>query len=162
MNNLSAVFNIVCSDLINSYALKSQIGRVNDLLGQLPIDGMNHAGRGGGREFVEPVGGMDDHGAFDSEVEERLGHGDDEFVFVHADELVIRAGGVGQRADGVEDRRHAEGFAGRHCVFDGGVVIDGKAEAHACIVEALRLGFNRRIDIDAKGHQDFCRAAAGA
>lgn len=63
---------------------------------------------------------MDDHGAFGAEIGECFGHGLDEGLGVDADELSFGVGGVGERAEEVEDGGEAEGSGVRSWYFTAG------------------------------------------
>ncbi len=76
---------------------------------------------------------MDDEGVADAEQAHGLGDDGDEVGGVDAHDLGAGAGGVGERAEHVEDGAHAEGAAdghdGLHGRVEGGRVEEGEAVA---------------------------------
>src|SRR5262249_14796106 len=119
-------------------------------------------GRCRGRDFVEAVGGMDDHATLAAEPREGLAEGFNKLLRVYADELALRAGRVGEGAEEVEDGGEAEALARGGGELHRGVMIDGEGEAHPRFLEAAALDDGRRADVDAEAFQDFRGAAAGA
>ena len=76
-----------------------------------------------------------------------------------ADELVARPGRVGQRADEVERRRHAELAAHRRDVLHGEVVARREHEADAAGGDAAAHLLRREVDGDAERLEDVGAAA---
>ena len=105
---------------------------------------------------------MDDHRLLRAQSRQSLGDLLDPALLVHADELSLGLGGVRQRAQQVEDGRHAQRFARAGREAHRRVVMDRKAEAHADLIEAPRLHLRRGVDVDADRLQDLRRAATGS
>ena len=80
----------------------------------------------------------------------------------HAHQDVWRAGGVGQGAEDVENRLHAQLFADGGDVFHGGVVIRREHETEADVGDALGNRGGRQVDVDAQGLQHVGTAGLAA
>lgn len=128
----------------------------------LAVAEFGNVGDGGGGDFVEPVVGMDDHGARGAEAEESGGHLVEGGWVVDAEELVASARGVGERAEEVEDGGKGEGLADVGGVPGGRVMLLGKAEANGGAIEAAGLDGGRGVDVDAKDREEFGGASAAA
>ena len=67
-----------------------------------------------------------------------LGHHGQKMTGKHAHEHIRRISRIGQGADHIEQRAHAELFANRADVAHGRVVVGREHKAHACLGNALR------------------------
>ena len=83
----------------------------------------------------------------------------DQVRMEHAQHLVFRAGGIGQRPQHVEHRAHAEFAAHRRGVFHRAVEIGREHEADADLVYALADLFRGQVEVDAERFQHIRRAA---
>ena len=77
----------------------------------------------------------------------------------HADQLVFRAGGIGHRAQDIENRAESQCLAYGGDVAHGGVMVLGKHEADAAFGNLPRNGFGRRIQRRAQLLQHIGRTA---
>jgi len=125
-------------------------------------DDFGELGGGGGGEFVESVEAVCDGGAGGAESSERFGDEREEGGVVDADELSLSVGGVGERAEEVEEGREAEAFTGPGGVFHGGVMSNGEAEADGGLAEGAGLSLGVGVEVDAELLEDFGGAASGA
>lgn len=116
----------------------------------------------GDGEFVEAVVTVQDPGALATEAGEGASDGHDKIALVDTHDLMLGAGGVGQRAQSVEDGGEAQSMAHGRDVLHGGVVVDGEAEADACFTQAAGLNLRRGVDVDAKALEHFGTASACA
>ena len=78
---------------------------------------------------------------------------------VDAHDLGAGAGGIGERADDVEDGAHAEGAADRHDGLHGRVQGGGVQEGEAVAAQGGGPGGGGERDGDAEGFEDIGRAA---
>ncbi len=137
------------------------LGRHHELA-HVAVHGELADARGRARaHFVEPVFAMDHPCPLAAEAPEGPGEGRAEGVGVHADQLVRRAGRVGDGAERVEDRAGSELAARLGRVLQGGVVGRGEEEGDADLAQDVALAVGGDVDGDAEGLEDVGAAAAG-
>ena len=78
---------------------------------------------------------------------------------VDSHDLSGGSGGIGERADEVEDGADAQGSADRHDGFHGGMECGGVEEGEAMLAEGAGSFFGRQGDGDAEGFEDVGGAA---
>lgn len=114
---------------------------------------------GGGGDLVHAVVTVDDEAALEAELKESLRH---EFCGERtpgADELGLGAGGIGERAEHVEDGAHLEFDADGLGVLHGGVKGGSEEETDAGFADALTHLRGVEGDFDAEGLEDVGAAA---
>ncbi len=89
---------------------------------------------------------------------QHVGHQRHQLRGIDAEHLVGGAGGVGQRAEDVEQGAHAHLAARRHGVAHRRVVVGGEHEAHAHLLDAARHLLGIQVEVDA-GHREEVGAA---
>ncbi len=80
------------------------------------FEGCDMRGAGDG-DFIESVMAVDDPCTFGPQPPQRLGHRQQKFSVIDADQLEFRAGRIGKRAEQVEDGAEAERFSDRGDMF---------------------------------------------
>ena len=102
------------------------------------------------RNFVEAVGTVNDEGAFDSELRESAGEKFGVMRRGNADDLRGGSGGIGERAEKIENGANAESAAHRHCVFHRGVNRGREKKADADLFDGRADVFGWLVDDDAE------------
>ena len=106
--------------------------------------------RGAERDLVHAVLAVDDEHVLAAEPLQHAHLDADQVGMEHADQLVRRAGRVGERPEDVEDRAHAELLAHRRRVLHRAVVDRREHEADAGLADALRDLLGRQHDVGAE------------
>ena len=119
-----------------------------------------HGRRAAGRELIDSRLAVHHHAVLAAELREGLGHRLDPLRCVDADQLAARAGGVGERAEQVEDRAHAERLPHRPRVAHGGVMGRGVQVAEAVALDHLGRLLGREVDRHAERFEQVGRARA--
>ena len=119
-----------------------------------------HLRRAGERDLVQAVAAVDDDAPLGAQHEQGFGEQHPQLGPADAQQLPRRAGRVDERAEEVEDRRHAELRADRGDVPHGFVQQRGEAEADAQLVEAALDNRHAGLDVHAQRRQHVGRTAA--
>ena len=96
-----------------------------------------HDGFAGGGQLVDAIGSVDDEGAFGAERCQSSAHQQNLAGREYANDLRARAGGVGERADEIEDGPEAERAAQRPQSLHGRVIERREEEDEAGLAQAL-------------------------
>ena len=110
--------------------------------------------------FVEAVGSVDDEGALRAEFGESGGHYIDYVGGIDADDLGVRSGGIGERAEEIESGAHADLFARGGGVASGGVSGGSEQKSEAQFANGVAAALERNVDADAEGFEHVGGAAA--
>ncbi len=122
---------------------------------------LDHLGRAGRGDLVEPVAAMDQPGMLGAEIAQHLRHRLQPVAGEDAEQLALDAGRVRHRAHEVEDRAGAELGAGRADMAHRAVMLLRPEEAGADLVERALDRRHVGLDIDAEGGQHVGGAALG-
>ena len=104
---------------------------------------------------------MDDEGVADAEEQHGFGDDGDEVSGVDTHDLGASSGGVGERAEDVEDGTNAEGAADGLDGLHGGVQCGGVEEGEAVGAQGSGGLCGGEGDGDAEGFEHICRTAGG-
>ena len=118
-----------------------------------------HARAARNRDFVQSVAAVHHQRVFRTELLQHARQNAAQIAVEHADELVFRAGGIGHRAQNIENRAESQCLAHGGDVAHGGVVVLGEHEADAAFGNLPRNGFGRRIQRRTELLQHIGRAA---
>lgn len=107
-------------------------------------------GFAGNRDFIEPFATKYGERTLAAEALQNADLDADQIGMEDAEHLVGCAGGVGERAEDVEEGAHAEFATHRRGVLHGAVVIGGEHEADTDFVDALADLLGAEVDVDAE------------
>lgn len=110
--------------------------------------------------FVEAVGAVNNEGASDAEFGESAGQKFGEMRSGNSDDLRGGSGGIGERAEKIENGANAEGAAGGHSVLHGGVNGGREEKSDADFFDGLADARGRLFDDDAELFEDVGCAGA--
>ena len=113
-----------------------------------------------GGQLVDSIGSVHDEGAFGSERRQRAAHEQHAAGREHADHLGARVGGIGERADEIEDGAEAERAAKRPQGLHGRVIERREEEDEAGLAQAFDGQFGRELDGHAESLEHVGSAAA--
>ena len=136
MHDRGVVRGIAADELVDARALDAEVARIEVVLLHRAARDLPHVAVPGGRQLVEPVVAAEDERGRAAGLE----HADDERHAVEmrdADRRRLGAGGVAERAEEVEDRRHAELGAHGPRVLEAGVEGAREREGDADLAEHL-------------------------
>ena len=124
-----------------------------------PVDEFRYPRRCGCRDFVKPVVTVDDEGVVAAEVVKHVCVCFGEFWRVNAEDLCLRAGRVGKRPDGIENRADADFAARPDSVFHRAVQHRCEKKPDANFIDAPSDVFRFNFNVHAECCEDV-RAAA--
>src|SRR5690606_32491101 len=139
----------------------AEVLRVDLIFAHLPVLQFANQGGGSQRAFIHAVLAVDDQHVTGPQPLQDAHLDADQVGVEDAHELVGGIGGVGQRAQDVEDGPHPQFFAHGSDVLHGTVVGGGEHEADADLFDAFGHLLGRQIDVHAQGLEHVGAAGRG-
>ncbi len=116
----------------------------------------------GETDFIHAIAAVNNQGAFAAQQAQRFRHEANQLAIHHADELVGRPGGVGERSGEIKDRTHGDRFAHRRGVLHRGVVVRRENKAEIVFIEHACRRLRGAVELIAKFFHDVGAARARA
>jgi hypothetical protein len=118
-----------------------------------------HDGFAGGGQLIDAIGSVDDEGSLCSERGQRATHQKNATGREYADDLIARAGRVGQRANQIKNRTEAKRATQRPQSLHGRVIKRREEEDEAGLAKALDGQLRAERDGNAEGFEHVGSAA---
>lgn len=116
----------------------------------------------GERDFIEAAGAVENESAFDAEIGEGSGDEIDQVSGENAKDLGLCGGGIGERAEKIEDGAVGDQVARGRGMFGSGMSGGGEEEADADFADGFAGVEKGMIDIDAEGFENVGRTGEGS